>query len=438
MQKIFSEFPTTSAADWKNQLIKDLKGEPFESLVWHNENGFDVQPFYTAEDLKQTIEPAFTHADWEICVEGKTKNSATLNSEFLYNLQRGASSISLHCEGIDLEIALNGVQLNYIQSTFYVNDNTAAALKKYLEKHYTLSEINCSIFPETFLTEKDLQITHLLFDLFGAYKNIKIIAVDILAFHNQNCSAYYEVALAMSALVEQIEAVSNNSKLPSSNFVVKTGVNEDYFVQIAKLRAIRRLWNVIRKEYNSDSDLYLIIETSLTDKSISDSYNNLIRTTVEAMAAVAGGCNELIVTEFDVLFSQNKNLAERMAVNQQLILKEESYLNKMADIACGSYYIESITDAISNKALETFKQFEASGGFLKCIEKNSFNREITAQAKHYSDIVESKKQVIIGVNKFKNEKEHITLSPVQIEDLKLSGINNPGLKFELENYLIKK
>jgi methylmalonyl-CoA mutase len=180
--------------------------------------------------------------------------------------------------------------------------------------------------------------------------------------------------------------------------------------------------------------VYLIVETSLTNKSISDSYNNLLRTTVESMAAVAGGCNELIVNTFDVLFATNKNLAERMAINQQLILKEESYFDKMADIACGSYYIEHLTDAIATKALETFKRFEKEGGYFKCIEKNMFANDIAKQANQQSEWVETQKQISIGVNKFKNEKEKIHLSAQVISELKHLPIQNPVLTYELEHY----
>lgn len=438
MQKIFSEFPSTTANDWKNQLIKDLKGEPIESLIWHNENGFDIQPFYTSEDLKQRYEPAFTHADWEICVSGKAKNDKELNAELLQNLQRGASSISIHCQNRDLEVVLKDIQLNYIQATFYVNEEAAIALKTYLEKNYTLAEINCAVFLDSFQTKKDLEASYKISQLFHAYPTIKTLCVNLLPFHNQNCTASYEVALVISALVEHLEYCSQQSKIPNSPVVIKTGVNEDYFIQIAKLRAIRRLWKLIAKEYGIKNDIHLIVETSLTDKSISDSYNNLIRTTVEAMAAVAGGCNELIVTEFDALFSTNKNLAERMAVNQQLILKEESYLNKMADIACGSFYLENITDAIATEALQTFKRFEKEGGFLNCLDKNIFFNEIATQAKHYEEFIATKKQIVIGVNKFKNEKEHISISDTQLNVLQQLPINNPVLNFELENYFTKK
>lgn len=431
MQKLFSEFPQTTASDWKNQLIKDLKGEPYENLIWQNENGITIQPFYTQEDLDQNYEPAFTHANWDICVHKTKLNSKEINTQLLADLNRGASSISIDCNAVDLEIALKDIQLNFIQSTFVVNETTAKTLKTYLEKNHNLNDLNISLFAEKFSTQNDLDNWQKVILLFKNFDKINTVSVNSLTFQNQNCLAYYEVAIALSALNEYL---NTNFEKGNAKFAIKTGVDSDYFIQIAKLRAIRRSWAVLRSEYNLKNDLHLIIETSLTNKSISDKYNNLLRTTVESMAAVAGGCNELIVSEFDVLFTENEKLSSRMAINQQLILKDESYLDKMADISCGSYYIESITDAIANKALEEFKRFEKEGGYFKCIEKNIFSTEIKLQSDQRNELFKTGKQLAIGVNKFKNEKETISIPKQKLDELNHLTINNAVLNFELENF----
>ena len=432
MQKLFSDFPPTSALDWKNQLIKDLKGEPYENLIWQNENGISIEPFYTIEDLKQNYEPAFTHSNWDICVHKTKLDSKELNEQLIANLNRGASSVSIDLNEIDFDVALKGIQLNYIHSTFTLNETLAINLKSYLEKHYNLNDLNISLIPQKLETQQDLENWQKVILHFNEYKNIKTISINAVPFHNQNCLAYYEIAIAISAINEYLQ--NSSTKSGGKKIVIKTGVNSDYFIQIAKLRAIRRVWNVLKTEYNLKNDLHLIIETSLTNKSISDKYTNLLRTTVEAMAAGAGGCNELIVNAFDVLFTENEKLSSRMAINQQLILKDESYLDKMADIACGSYYIESITDALAIKAIETFKRFEKEGGYFKCIEKNIFSNEIKLQAKLRNEQFKEGKQLAIGVNKFKNEKENISVPKQKLEELKQLPINNAVLNFELENF----
>ena len=430
MTNLFPEFKPSSAAEWKAQLIKDSKGEPFESLMWDNENGFKINPFYTNEDLNQTYQPAFTHADWDVCAKTTAGDSKQINKKILNELNLGATSISVNCENINFEVAFKNVQLNYISSTFYIHPKDIEWLTNYLSRNYKLNELNVTLFPKRIKNQKDLNNWQTVIALFSSYKNIKTISVDHLFYHNQNCFAYYEVALIFSALNE---CLANHIVNTKADIVIKTGVNCDYFIQIAKLRAVRRLWEILKKEYNLNNNIYIIAEASLTNKSIGDSYNNLVRTTIESMAAVAGGCNELIVNSFDTLFTQNKNLGERMAINQQLILKEESYLNKMADISCGSYYIESITDAIATKALETFKQFEEQGGYFKCVEDKVIENEIAKQSQQKADAINSQKEISIGVNKYKNESEKIDLTKdvkVQLEQL---SINNPVLNFELQN-----
>ncbi|MDI1356060.1 MAG: methylmalonyl-CoA mutase family protein [bacterium] len=431
---MFSEFKSSSAADWKNQIIKDLKGEPYESLIWHNENGCDIQPFYTSEDLKQIYEPAFTHADWDICVNAVPGNTATNTNAFLLkNLNRGASSISLNTIGVDLDKALHNIQLNVIQSTFFTDPEKAAELKKYFEKHDGSTALQASLFPQDFSKSTDLQEWSKVISLFKNKPEIRTISVDVTSFHNQNCHATYELALIFSMLVEYLERLSENEEFPSSTIVIKTGVSSDFFVQIAKLRAIRRLWTLFQKEYNINNKLHLIVETSLCNKSASDSYTNLVRTTVEAMAAVAGGCNELLVNEFDVLLERDRELSQRMAINQQLILKDEAYLNKMADIACGSYYLESITDVFAAKALHTFKRFETEGGFFKCLEKKIIAKEIAAQAAQKRDLIENQTDLIIGINKYRNENEKTSLSEAALKALTALPLNNPVLQFELKH-----
>ena len=435
MQKLFSEFSSSSISDWKKKFLNDIKESTFESYIWQNENGFDIEPFYNSESLSHSYLPAFTHSNWDVCVNSSSSDSKALNSELLNQLARGANSISINCSNINLIQALDGILLNYIQSTFYIDNQSASSLFNYLSDHYNLNELNISILPIIFNNENDLKNWANNKSLFNGFDGIKTIGVNLYLSHNQNCLAYYEIALIFSALVEQLEFLSKKEQISNSKIVIKTGVNSDYFIQIAKLRAIRRLWNNLKIVYNCNNDIHLIVETTLTNKSISDSYNNLIRSTIESMAAIAGGCNELIVSEFDTLNPTDKILSERLAVNQQLILKDESYFDKIADVSCGSFYIESITDAIASKALETFKRFENEGGYFKCIEKSIFFNEINIQAKHQQDKINNQEEVSVGVNRFKNELENLEFSPNQIESLSNLCINNPGLNFELNNYL---
>jgi methylmalonyl-CoA mutase len=433
MKKLFEEFKSASHADWKNQIIKDLKGEPYESLVWNHDNGFVIEPFYNSENLSQIYEPVFTHQDWEICVKSKGQNAKEINKNLLLDLNRGANSFTMPVGNNNLVEALDSVGLNYIHSTYEINKENALQLQTYLESNYDLNELNISLFFENFDALKKMDDWLKTINHFLNFSSLKAVSFNAISYHNLNALAFYEVAIIFSGIIEQLECLKEHGKSFTSKIVVKTGVSSDFFTQIAKLRAIRRLWNCFKEEYQISNHLYLIVETSLTNKSLGDKHNNLLRSSVEAMAAVAGGCNELIVNEFDFFNSSKDIAASRLAINQQLILKHESYLDSMADIGCGSYYIETLTDAIASKALNTFKYFESEGGYLNCVEKNIFKTEIAKQALIKQEEINTKKQIVIGVNRFKNEKEVHVLSEQQIEALQRIGIENPVLNYELQN-----
>ena len=147
MQKLFSEFSPSSISDWKNKFLNDIKESTFESYIWQNENGFDIEPFYNSESLSHTYLPAFTHSNWDVCVNSSSSDSKALNSELLNQLARGANSISINCSNINLIQALDGILLNYIQSTFYIDNQSASSLFNYLSDHYNLNELNISILP---------------------------------------------------------------------------------------------------------------------------------------------------------------------------------------------------------------------------------------------------------------------------------------------------
>ncbi|MEI6021610.1 MAG: methylmalonyl-CoA mutase family protein [Bacteroidota bacterium] len=434
MKNLFEDFKASSAADWKNQIIKDLKGDAFETLQWQHDNGILVNPFYTAENIRQTYLPAFTHSDWEIGVNEMHESSNDLNKSLLTNLDRGASSFFLRLGKHDLNVAMNAVKLNYIHSSFEINKNNVHQLRAYFETHYDLNDVQSAIFFEDFEHAESLEEWYRCMEFFLEFRKIKAIGFNAMPFHNLNALAYYEVAIIFSGIIEQIEFLNQKGNISTADIVIKTGLDSDFFTQIAKLRAIRRLWHCFKSEYKLKNNIYLIAETGLRNKSIGDKHNNLLRSSVEAMAAVAGGCNELFVNDFDVFNAVKDKASTRLALNQQLILKHESYFDKFADVACGSYYIENLTDSIAEKALETFKDFEKEGGFLNCVKKNIFKTNIEKQAALKQEEVNSQKQVVIGVNKFRNEKESIVLSETEITSLQQLPIHNPSLSYELQNF----
>ena len=199
-------------------------------------------------------------------------------------------------------------------------------------------------------------------------------------YQNAGATQSFEIACALAHGHEYLITASENKVHSSKPFRFTLSVGSDFFGEIAKLRALRKLWMTICKEYNYTADIYLHCETSQLNKSNFDINNNMLRTTTEGMSAVIGGCNSLTVNSYNSGFETANDFSERMARNQQLILKGESYLDKVADIGSGSYYIEKLTNEIAAKAWSEFKIIESKGGFIACLKSNYIQDRIQEQA----------------------------------------------------------
>ena len=430
---LFSEFKPSGSADWRKQLEKDLKGDVYQSLVWHNENGIDIKPFYTREDLQNAYSPAFLHKDWDIAVQPKGKDAPTVNSALLRALAGGASSVWVDLRESDLEKTLREVQLQFIRATFIGGPAEANSLKSYLAKNYNGENLAFSLLCTSFKNEHDAQEQLQTASQFSNFTSASLLGIDVAWAHHRGCKAVFELALVLAQLAEF--ANSAGTKLKSLRFSVRMGVNSDYFVQMAKLRAVRRLWLLMQEQMGTSGDLQLLVETAEWNKSITDPYTNLLRSTVEAMAAVSGGCNELLVKGFDLYSEDEKKLSQRMAINQQLILKDECYFDKMGDVACGSYFIENLTDVLAVKALDLFKQIENKGGYFKYLNSGELENELQSQAEARKQSLKEQKEFLVGVNKFRHEKDVEINLKKDLERLRSLSVQRPALNFELDTLL---
>lgn len=436
MQKLFTEFNATSATQWKDQLVKDLKGVDFEQLKWHTDNGFDVNPFYTREDLKTETTPLFSHGDWDIATYINVENENAANVTALEALNGGVSSLSFCLNGDkNLSILLKDIQIEYISMQFLLN-NEVCGFETQLdqlikERNLKTDALNITINYDVlahlaehgnWLESKEFDIADVLKISQFSFNKHKLL-VDASLYQNTGANQVTELALIVSHYNEYLNSL-NDSKFDfsqlKSGIQINVSVGSDFFGEIAKLRALRKLIALVNSVYSFDAPIYISCTTSHLTLASKDIHTNMLRSTTQAMSAVIGGCNTLHVLQFDELLdSDNKSLSNRMARNQQIILKEESYLNKAADISTGSYYLENLTEQMANNAFEVFKAWEAKGGFISCLENNIIQTLIETQAKHLKEKVASGEMVIIGVNKFINtsEKTH-AVKQVEIKSTK--------------------
>jgi methylmalonyl-CoA mutase len=400
---LFSAFSPAGHSQWREQVAKDLKGESPGGLIWKNENGFDVKPYYTAEDLTVNYEPAFHHTRWSHGVNAPGGTDSQLN-DWIRKMTAETSSVCLAIDARSRDIAkvLQGIDLPIAQWLFYSDEKSLPGLIDIL-KRSDLGDLNCSVFPTDINSESDVKRwLKSTLPVFSDATLARFICIDVHRYHALGALPYYELAVFMAALTEWLHFAEETGVTSPAAPCVRTAVNTDYFTSICKLRAMRRLWHLIAPEFDLDPKrIEIIVETSLANKSVTGKYNNLLRTSVEAMAAVAGGCNMLLVHELDAVSGEQTGFSRRLAVNQQRVLEHEAGLSLLADVGCGSYYIESYTDMLAEKALETFKAFEKQGGYFACLANDIFTKAIAKQSETRAAALLSGERILVGVNKYR-------------------------------------
>jgi len=242
----------------------------------------------------------------------------------------------------------------------------------------------------------------------------KFNSISISGYHIQEAGAnnVLELAFTLADGLEYVKAAVEkgldiDAFAPRLSFFFAIGMN--FFMEIAKLRAARFLWSELISEFNPKNEKSLALRThcqtsgwSLTEQ---DPYNNVIRTTIEAMAAVLGGTQSLHTNALDEAIALPTEHSARIARNTQLVIQEETGITRVVDPMGGSYYVESLTQELINRAREEIKEIQKMGGMTKAIESGLPKLKIEESAARKQAAIDSKKDVIVGVNKYQLEKE---------------------------------
>lgn len=417
MQKLFTEFTSTTAAQWKEQLVKDLKGIDYNTLIWKTNSGIEVQPFYTKENLRTNPAPIFAKNDWAICENIFVSDAKTANAQALNALQNGASGLVFHItQKTDFAVLLKGILLQHIYCLFMVKPEFEKELTSFLNS--VQSGNSCFMECDTTLDGK------------VELHNASSICINTNLYQEAGSNAVNELAFSIAHLNEYLNIASSSIK----TIHINVSVGGDFFMEIAKLRALRKLTNFLLSQYNIKATVHIHAQTTLINKSAVDSYTNMLRSTTEAMSASIGGANSIVVLPFDVEFNSQNDFSSRMARNQQLILKDESYLNIVADMSAGSYYVETLTETLCEKAWEQFKVVESKGGLLACLKSNYIQETISKDADALIQQLKEGKLVLVGVNKFQNKNEEVK-SVKRKNTIHSSGIKTINLSESLEQQL---
>jgi len=482
-ENFFSEFPPVSEKDWKEQVIKDLRGREFEKLIWKTYEGIDVPPFYTEEDIIQlqnemsSLPGAFPFVrgassnsnNWKINQKINHKDIKQANKLASNSLNGGADSLTFKCElnnsgydGIPIQNMehmnrlLSGIDIENTVINFDSRTSSIGILSLYINEakrrgiklNKLSGSVNSDPLRELVLNGKFSGQEHLVFTRLGElisylntnmplYKGIKINSSQ---FQNSGASITQELAYTLAAGVQYLDRLTETGLTIdqiSKHMVFSFSIGSNYFMEISKLRAARMLWAQIVKQYQPEKETSMIMNmevmNSSWNKTIYDPFVNLLRGTVETMAGALGGANVITVRPFDSEYKNPDQFSLRMSRNTQLILKNESYLERVADPSAGSYYIENLTNSIARESWKLFQKVESKGGFVESLKSGTVQDAIQ-QTRILRDMnIASRKDTFLGVNQYPNSTERM-LSKIE-NDLPETDIQKSGKSLSLNQKL---
>lgn len=370
-QELFKDFEGLSASAWKEKLIQDLKDKPYDSLLWKS-NGLEGKPFYTAEDLDFELpqvanlpqDPSlFGDRFWVNYQSVVVSDSVAANKQALAALKNGANGIVFKLsESVNLKTLLKDVQVEYCHVSFQLDASVDAQ---------ALSEDFNELLKERGISSE--QVNGFIHSA-NSFKNespLRSHWVDLNTKGELPQNLANSLSVYIDWLDEQTEAGRDLMDcFDDSLFVVQT--SNDFFLNIATLRAVRQLLNGLVQAYGEkEANLKILCQVGPWQAEIDDPHSFMLHATTQAMSVILGGTDQLHVLPFYEVFPQHKSLAERIARNISSILNEESHFNKMTDPAQGSYYIESLTHQICEKTMTLLKSIEDQGGYAQINSKKT-------------------------------------------------------------------
>ncbi|MGM9834042.1 MAG: methylmalonyl-CoA mutase small subunit [Candidatus Limisoma sp.] len=442
-EKLFDQFAPVSTETWKAKVVADLKGADFDKkLVWRTNEGFNVQPMYRAEDIENFkttdsnpgeypfIRGTRTDNEWFIRQDIVVDDVKQANEKALNVLSRGATSIGFKikrdalCEKC-IKTLLNGIDLEKVEINIescprHAVENLTALVG------YVVAEGKADVFKgsvkfDPFVrllkhgVDADIDVKAVakqLAEIAAPVKGLKIFTVDSVLLSDAGAYIAQEIGMALAwgnEWMAQLTEAGLTADEAAKRIKFNMGISSNYFMEIAKFRAARMLWAQIVKQYNPECDcackMAVHAATSKFNQTVFDAHVNLLRTQTETMSAALAGVDSITVTPFDAQYKTPDEFSERIARNQQLLLKEESHLDKITDPAGGSYYVETLTLSLADVAWKLFIEIEDKGGFYAAEKEGWIQQQIIdSSVKRHNDMAR-RKESLLGTNQFPNFNE---------------------------------
>lgn len=442
-EKLFSEFAPVSTEEWMAKITADLKGVPFEKkLVWKTGEGFNVNPFYRAEDIEglkttESLPGEFPYVrgtkkdnDWKVRQNIEVTCFKGANEKALDILNKGVTSLGFIIKGSDVNAEniatlLDGICPECVELNFNTCNCKAEMLIGILADYFKgkgadlekcKGSVNYDPFKKPLVKGKEnenwVEAAAAVLKAGAALPGYKVLAVN--AFYFNNAGAYisqelgYALAWGNELLAKLTEAGLDATEV-TKKIKFNFGISSNYFMEIAKFRAARWLWAEIVATYNPACQcackMHVHAQTSEWNMTVYDAHVNLLRSQTEAMSAALAGVDSITVRPFDKTYQTPDDFSERIARNQQLLLKEECHLDKVVDPSAGSYYVEVLTNSLADVAWKLFLEVEDKGGFGAEVASDEIQKAVNASNEARKKAVATRREILLGTNQFPNFNE---------------------------------
>ena len=442
-EKLFSEFAPVSTEEWMAKITADLKGVPFEKkLVWKTGEGFNVNPFYRAEDIEglkttESLRGEFPYVrgtkkdnDWKVRQNIEVCCFKGANEKALDLLTKGVTSLGFIIKGDEVNeeniaTLLEGICPASVELNFNTCNCKAEKLIGILADYFKgkgvdaekcYGSVNYDAFKKPLVKGKEnsewVEGAAAVLKAGQALPNYRVLAVNAFLFNNAGAYISQELGYAlawgnelMAKLTEAGFTADEVAKKIKFNF----GISSNYFMEIAKFRAARWLWAEIVAAYKPACEcackMVAHAQTSEWNMTVYDAHVNLLRSQTEAMSAALAGVDSITVRPFDKIYQTPDDFSERIARNQQLLLKEECHLDKVVDPSAGSYYVEVLTNSLADVAWKLFLEVEEKGGFSVAVNAGEIQNAVNASNVARKKAVATRREILLGSNQYPNFTE---------------------------------
>ena len=442
-EKLFSEFAPVTTEEWMAKITADLKGAPFEKkLVWKTGEGFNVNPFYRAEDIEglkttESLPGEFPYVrgtkkdnDWKVRQNIEVCCFKGANEKALDLLTKGVTSLGFIIKGDEVNeeniaTLLEGICPASVELNFNTCNCKAEKLIGILADYFKgkgvdaekcYGSVNYDAFKKPLVKGKEnsewVEGAAAVLKAGQALPNYRVLAVNAFLFNNAGAYISQELGYAlawgnelMAKLTEAGFTADEVAKKIKFNF----GISSNYFMEIAKFRAARWLWAEIVAAYKPACEcackMVAHAQTSEWNMTVYDAHVNLLRSQTEAMSAALAGVDSITVRPFDKIYQTPDDFSERIARNPQLLLKKECHLDKVVDPSAGSYYVEVLTNSLADVAWKLFLEVEEKGGFSVAVNAGEIQNAVNASNVARKKAVAIRREILLGSNQYPNFTE---------------------------------